>query len=60
MADAFNVLNSAIINRQYDNNEGTYTIAADGTTTFAPYANNNKVNEILNPFVARFGIRFQF
>jgi len=60
MADAFNVLNSAIINRQYDNREGTYTIAANGTTTFAPYANNNKVNEILNPFVARFGIRFQF
>ncbi len=57
MADAFNVLNSAIINRRYDRNEGTYYAA---TGVFRPYANNFRINEILNPFIARFGVRFQF
>jgi hypothetical protein len=60
MADAFNVLNSAIINRRYDQREGTYTINANGTTKFSTYANNFTVNELLNPFIARFGVRFQF
>jgi hypothetical protein len=61
MADAFNVLNSAIINRRYDNNEGTYYIYADSSKNrFAPYASKYKINEILNPFIARFGVRFQF
>ena len=59
MADAFNVLNGACINRRYDNNEGTYRIYSDHTT-YSPYANKFRVNEILNPFVARFGVRFQF
>ena len=57
MADAFNVLNSAIINRRYDRNEGTYYAA---TGIFRPFANNFRINEILNPFIARFGVRFQF
>jgi hypothetical protein len=56
MADAFNVLNSAIINRRYDKNEGTYYV---NSGVLSKYANNYKVNEILNPFIARFGIRFQ-
>ncbi len=60
MADVFNALNSAIINRRYDKSEGTYTIYPDGSTSFVPYANNYVVNEILNPFIARFGVRFQF
>jgi hypothetical protein len=60
MADVFNALNSAVINRRYDNNEGTYTISASGVTSFAPYANRYIINEILNPRITRFGIRFQF
>ena len=60
MVDIFNALNSAIINRRYDAREGTYTISSGGSTTFAPYANNYRLNEILNPRIARFGIRFQF
>jgi hypothetical protein len=60
MADLFNTLNSSIINRRYDRNEGTWNIYADGSTGFAPYALNNVVNEILNPLVMRLGVRFQF
>lgn len=60
MADVFNVFNSSIINRRYDRNEGTFNINADLTTSFAPYANNFRVNEILNPRVTRLGVRFQF
>ncbi len=60
MADAFNVTNAATINRRYDRNEGTYYINSDGSTFFQPYANYYRVNEILNPFIARFGVRFQF
>ena len=56
MADAFNALNSAIINRRYDQNEGTYYTVSGH---FSKYANNYKINEILNPFIARFGVRFQ-
>jgi hypothetical protein len=59
MADAFNVLNNACINRRFDKNEGTYRIYSDHTT-YSAYANKFRVNEILNPFVARFGVRFQF
>jgi hypothetical protein len=60
MADVFNLFNSSIINRRYDRNEGTYNINADGSTTFAAYANKFVVNEILNPRVMRLGVRFQF
>ncbi len=60
MADAFNVTNAAIINRRYDMNEGTYYINTDGSTRFQPYAFNYTVNEILNPFIMRLGVRFQF
>jgi len=59
MADGFNILNSSIINRRYDRYEGTLYVYEDHTT-FVPYVNNYKVNEIMNPFIARFGIRFQF
>jgi len=60
MADFFNVTNAATINRRYNMNEGTYYIYPNGTTGFEPYAFNNVVNEIMNPFIARFGVRFQF
>ncbi len=35
MADAFNVTNTAVINRRYDMNEGTYYIYTDGIDQFA-------------------------
>jgi hypothetical protein len=60
MADAFNLTNAAIINRRYDRNEGTLYLNANGSTNFVPYAFNYTVNEILNPFIMRLGVRFQF
>jgi len=45
MADAFNVLNSSIITRRYDRFEGTLYVY-DDDTTFVPYVNNDKVNQI--------------
>ncbi|HOW84576.1 MAG TPA: carboxypeptidase regulatory-like domain-containing protein [Candidatus Aminicenantes bacterium] len=60
MADIFNVFNSSIINRRYDRREGDYYINADSSTTFSAYANNYRVNELLNPRIMRLGIRFQF
>jgi hypothetical protein len=67
MADAFNLFNSAIIDGRYGQYEGDYympILNPDGSVNtpgfFVPYANNYRVNEILNPFVARFGVRFQF
>jgi hypothetical protein len=60
MADAFNVTNAAIINRRYDMFEGTYYINSQTGNTFVPYPLNYTVNEILNPFIARLGVRFQF
>jgi len=60
MADGFNVFNKAIINRRYARNEGTLYIYSDGSTSFRPYANNYRINEYLNPFIMRLGVRFQF
>jgi hypothetical protein len=60
MADGFNVLNKAIINRRYDKNEGTLYIYPDGSMLFKKYANNYRINEYLNPFIMRLGVRFQF
>ena len=67
MADAFNLLNSATITGRYDQYEGDYympILNPDGTVSepgfFVPYVNNYRINQILNPFIARFGVRFQF
>jgi hypothetical protein len=64
MADVFNLLNSSIINRRYDENEGTiYLRTTEGVTSvdhYAAYANNYKVNELLNPRIMRLGVRFAF
>jgi hypothetical protein len=57
MADAFNILNSAIVNRAYDAYLGDYYVDTD---TFVPNATNRRLNEILNPRVVRFGVRFEF
>ncbi|HZX11140.1 MAG TPA: hypothetical protein VFG01_09375, partial [Acidobacteriota bacterium] len=60
MADLFNALNSTIENRRYQYDYGTVSIYADGSTSFAPNANAGSLNEILNPRLLRFGVRFEF
>jgi hypothetical protein len=57
MADLFNVFNSATILRRYPQYHGTY-YPDDGS--FAADATDYMANEILNPRVVRFGVRFQF
>ncbi|MFO7867478.1 MAG: carboxypeptidase regulatory-like domain-containing protein [Candidatus Aminicenantes bacterium] len=57
MADVFNALNSAIMNRRYTRHHGTYYPHND---SFAQNATDFLANEILNPRIVRFGIRFQF
>jgi hypothetical protein len=57
MADVFNVLNSAIVNRAYDAYYGTYYV---NTQESSANPNNLRYNEILNPRVWRFGLRFEF
>jgi len=60
MADGFNVLNKAVINRRYAKNEGTLYIYSNGSMKFSKYANNYQINEYLNPFIMRLGVRFTF
>ena len=57
MADVFNVLNSAIVNRAYDAYYGTYYV---NTQESSANPSNLLYNEILNPRVWRFGLRFEF
>ena len=60
MADVFNLFNAATINRAYDAYYGdTYF---DGSTQYDSWQNptNRKLNEILNPRIWRFGVRFEF
>ena len=57
MADVFNVLNSAIVNRAYDANIGTYYVNTGESVANPTY---RLYNEILNPRVWRFGVRFEF
>jgi hypothetical protein len=57
MADVFNVLNSAIVNRAYDAYYGTYYV---NTQESSANPSNLRYNEILNPRVWRLGLRFEF
>jgi len=57
MADVFNVLNSAIVNRAYDAYYGIYYINTE-ESAYNPYS--GRYNEILNPRVWRLGLRFEF
>jgi len=57
MADIFNLFNMAHENRRYEKWHGTYYVHSDHVST---NATDNKLNEILNPRVIRFGIRFQY
>jgi hypothetical protein len=57
MADAFNVFNNNVLNRQRDIDLGTYY--ADDAR-HSQYSRSGEPNEVLNPRVFRFGVRFQF
>ncbi|MBC7364253.1 MAG: TonB-dependent receptor [Candidatus Aminicenantes bacterium] len=67
MLDVFNVLNKMIENRRYMKNWGTVRVYGDAEgnidwtqTTFTPNPTYNALNEVLNPRVARIGVRFEF
>jgi hypothetical protein len=57
MADIFNLFNMAHENRRYDKHHGTYYFHSDSVST---NATDYQLNEILNPRIVRFGIRFQY
>ena len=57
MADVFNVLNSAIVNRAYDAYLGTYYV---DTEEFVANPQSRRYSEILNPRIFRLGLRFEF
>jgi hypothetical protein len=57
MVDAFNVFNQNILNRQLTDNPGTYYLHSGN---FSANARSAEPNEVLNPRVFRFGVRFQF
>jgi hypothetical protein len=64
MADVFNLLNSAILNRAYDAYFGDayFTGATQDPGLDGSWVNptNRRYNEILNPRIWRFGARFEF
>ncbi len=57
MADIFNIFNNSHLNRRYEALIGTYYPV---TGYLAPNATYRLANEILNPRIARFGVRLQF
>ena len=57
MVDAFNVFNQNILNRQLTDNPGTIYLH---DASFSSNARSAEPNEVLNPRVFRFGVRFQF
>jgi hypothetical protein len=62
MADFFNITNVSHELRRNDKNWGTYYYYGEGDSrnSFTPQPRPGNLTEILVPFVARFGIRFQF
>ncbi len=58
--DVFNIINSKVILRRYNNSYGSFRWQKDGSQTYvAPGATNYKPIEIMNPFLYHFGVRFQ-
>jgi hypothetical protein len=57
MVDAFNVFNNNVLNRQRVVNPGDLYLS---DMTFSSNSRSGEPNEILNPRIFRFGIRFQF
>ncbi len=67
MLDVFNLLDKLIENRRYQKYWGTVRVYGDAQgnidwtrTTFTPNTTFNALNELLNPRVARLGVRFEF
>jgi hypothetical protein len=62
MADIFNALNSTMENRRYQMYNGTYYYYGEGNASnrFVKDVNYRALNEIINPRVTRFGVRFTF
>jgi hypothetical protein len=59
MIDAFNVFNNSILNRRRDFNDGRIYVH-NTPPTISTYARSGEPNEVLNPRIFRFGVRFQF
>jgi hypothetical protein len=59
MVDAFNVFNSSILNRRRDVNTGRIYVH-NTPPTISTESRSGEPNEVLNPRVFRFGLRFQF
>jgi hypothetical protein len=57
MVDIFNVFNNDMMNRRYDYNYGTYYVDSQFVWNDPYYG---LANEVLNPRIFRFGVRFQF
>ncbi|MDH7513763.1 MAG: carboxypeptidase regulatory-like domain-containing protein [Clostridiales bacterium] len=62
MADFFNANNAATAIRRYQKNHGTYYYYGEGSASnrFVAEPTFNRLNEIINPFVVRFGVRFSY
>ena len=60
MIDAFNVFNTSILNRKRDVNTGTIYTDTPVPYTFVSETRSGEPNEVLNPRILRFGVRFQF
>jgi hypothetical protein len=59
MIDMFNVFNSNILNRRLDYQDGRIYVH-NTPPTMSTYARSGEPNEVLNPRIFRFGVRFQF
>jgi len=57
--DIFNTLNNQVMNRQRPADMGNYYISY-ATPRYSPYSRSSEPNEVVNPLVLRFGVRFQF
>ena len=57
--DIFNTLNNQTMNRQRELDMGSYRISYT-PARYYPYSRSGEPNEIINPLVFRFGVRFQF
>ncbi len=62
MVDAFNVFNKGIVLNTTGENWGRYYYYGPDSPKnfFRPDSHPNEVNDILDPFIVRFGIRFEF
>jgi len=61
MADLFNVCNAKLENRRYQKTWGTvYRADVTRAISYTPDPDAYTLNEILNPRLLRFGVRFQF